>query len=137
MKSILKDINQYNHHFTISQVVTFFDRKGLIVTKSMIQNYVRDKLLRPPVNKRYYTHKHLANLALITKLKTVYEISEVRAVLLPFMDGEGIPLEIYENCVQKTEDLKVHPQSMLEPTLDTLVLMAHSIDLKEEARKRL
>ena len=102
----------------------------------MIQNYVRDGLLPPPVNKRHYTHKHLATLALINKLKTVYEISEIKAVLTPFLDNEGIPLEVYQNCIQGTEEWENHSRSILESVPD-LVLMAHSVDLKEAAQKRL
>ena len=138
MQDILHDIRQYSHHLTISQVVTFFDRKGLIITRSMIQNYVRDGLLPPPVNKRHYTHKHLATLALIVKLKTVYEMPHIKALLQPLMDNEGLPLEIYHQCIQGTEGFRFQQdlQQGFEH-MDTLVLMAHSIDLKDEVIRRL
>lgn len=126
MQDVLQDIHQYNHHFTISQVVTFFERKGLVITKSMIQNYVRDGLLPPPVNKRYYTHKHLAVLSLVVKLKTVYEIAEIIKVLRPLMDSEGIPLEVYRECIRESSNVSL-PQNV-----GVLALMAHSIDVKDE-----
>lgn len=126
MQDILQDIHQYNHQLTISQVVTFFERKGLKITKSMIQNYVRDGLLPPPINKRRYTHKHLAALALIDSLKTVYEMTHIKSALGPLTDDEGIPLEIYKQCIQKANELPIHKN------IDTLVLMAHSVDLKNE-----
>ena len=119
MQDILRDISQYTKQFTISQVVTFFDRKGLLITKSMIQNYVRDGLLPPPSNKRYYTHKHLATLALITKLKTVFEMSDIKAAMSPYIDNEGVPLEIFRNLPE------------------TLAIMAQSVGLKDEALRRL
>ena len=129
MQDILHDIHQYNHHLTISQVVTFFDRKGRKITKSMIQNYVRDGLLPPPVNKRRYTHNHLATLALIDELKSVFEMIHIKSVLLPLMEENGIPLEVYGECVQKTQSLPLHDG------LDKLALMAHSVDLKNIAIK--
>ena len=115
MKNILQDIHQYNSTLTISQVVTFLTRRGLVITKSMIQNYVRDGLLRPPVNKRYYTHKHLANLALIDYLKKSYEMSEIRTVLKPFMDDEGISTEMYLAWVNKTEELAAQWRTQVAP----------------------
>lgn len=131
MRNILFDIHQYSQHFTISQVIKFFERKGLTITKSMIQNYVRDGLLPPPVNKRQYTHKHLAVLALACELKTVYEMSDVKRALLPLMDNEGIPLEVYQKYIQKSEE------GPLQGTQDPLLIMIHSVDLKNEAIKKL
>lgn len=127
MQNILKDLQQYSQKLTISQVMTFFERKGLTITRSMIQNHVRDGLIPPPLGKRYYTHKHIAALVLITKLKTVYEMNHIKAVIAPLMDEEGLPLEVYYDCINKTEELPTHKN------LNTLVLMAHSVDLKEEA----
>ena len=139
MRDILQGIHQYSTQLAISNVVKFFDQRGVTVTKSMIQNYVRDGLLPPPVNKRYYTHKHLAALALIDALKTVYEMTVIRAVLKPLMDEEGIPLEVYHECVQKTEEMAARWQESVAPLVSapsvsegTLFLMAHSVDLKDE-----
>ena len=130
MKDILHDIQQYNPHLTISKVVAFFERKGLTITKSMIQNYVRDGLLPPPVGKRYYTHKHLAVLALVLKLKTVYEMADIKAVIEPLMDAEGISLELYRQCVRSAGEIGM-PQS------DILTMMAYSVDVKDEALRRI
>ena len=139
MQDILHDIHQYNHQLTISQVVTFFERKGLKVTKSMIQNYVRDGLLPPPVNNRYYTHSHLAALALIDNLKTVYDMAAIKAALRPLMDDHGVPLGIYRMCLQKTEEMAVRWQESVAPlfSYEPLLLMTHSVDLKDEAMIRL
>ena len=131
MQNILQDIHQYSQQFTISQVVTFFDRKGITISKSMIQNYVRDGLLPPPIKKRYYSHKHLATLALIDGLKAVYEMAAIKTVLLPLMDEEGLPLEIYREIVQESEELDM--QEGMKP----LLLMVHSADLKSEALRRI
>ena len=131
MTDILQDIHQYNHQLTISQVVTFFERKGRKVTRSMIQNYVRDGLLPPPVNKRRYTHKHLATLALIDEFKNVYEMLHIKSVLLPLMEEDGVPVEIYRECIQKSQELPV-PEGV-----EALVLMAHSVDIKNAAVSRL
>ena len=133
MTDILQDISQYNQQISISQVVTFFNRKGLTLTKSMIQNYVRDGLLPPPVNKRYYTPKHMAALALIARLKTVYDLPSIKAALTPLMDNEGIPLELYRQYIQKTQKLSAAWQETIftKNLPEQLLLMAHTADLKE------
>ncbi|MCL1842445.1 MAG: DUF1836 domain-containing protein [Defluviitaleaceae bacterium] len=103
MTDPLHDIRHYSPTLTISQVMKFCEKKGLNITRAMIQNYVRDKLLPPPVNKRFYTHKHLAALVLIERLKTVFDIPTITRALLPFMDNEGIPLDIYQSVFANTE----------------------------------
>ena len=130
MQDILQDVHQYSHQLTISKVIIFFERKGVVLTRSMIQNYVRDGLLKPPLNKRYYTHKHLAALTLIIALKTVYEMNHIKAVLTPLMDEEGISLELYRECIQRAASLSLHDD------LDALSLMTYSVDLKNEAMRR-
>ena len=130
MRDILLDIHQYSQQFSISQVVTFFERKGISISKSMIQNYVRDGLLPPPLNKRYYSHKHLAALALIDKLKLVYDMAIIKLVLLPLMDEDGLPLELYRKIIMESEKLS------RQDDLDSLLLMVYSADLKSEALRR-
>lgn len=132
MTDILQDIHQYSHNFTISQVVTFFERKGISLTRSMIQNYVRDGLLPSPVNKRHYTHKHLAVLALICGLKSVYEMTDIKTVIVPLIDGEGISLEVYKRYIDQAAQLS----ASLNPP-NTLALMACSAGLKESVLRKL
>jgi len=91
----LHDIKHYSPTMTIAQVLKFCEKKGLGITRAMIQNYIRDGLLPPPVNKRLYTHKHLAVLAVVDKLKTVFDIPTIQQVLMPYMDDEGLPLDVY------------------------------------------
>lgn len=138
MDNILSDIHQYNQTLTISQVVKFFEKKGIHVTKSMIQNYVRDGLLPPPINKRHYTPKHLTTLALIHYLKNIYEITAIKNALAPFMEEEGISPEIYTQVTQRLEKLSAHWTEQIATQffnketpkpLSLLLLMAHSVDL--------
>lgn len=132
MKNILQDISQYNYNLTISQVITLLERKGVTITRSMIQNYVRDGVLPAPINKRFYTHKHLAVLALIINLKSVYEICTIKTTLAPFMEKDGISLEVYNDYAQRSCNLKG-----MQDTKDTLLTMIYSVDLKNKVIERL
>jgi len=132
MQNILQDIHQYNPQLTISQMLKLFERKGISLSKSMVQNYVRDGLLPPPLNKRHYTPQHLTTLILISSLKTVYELSDIKTALQPIMTEEGIPLDTYYDYVKKTNEL-VNPNQ----STDILTLMLYSVDVKDEVLRRL
>lgn len=135
----LQDIHHYSKTLTISQVIKFCEKKELAVTRAMIQNYIRDGLLPPPVSKRYYTHKHLAALVLIDYLKTVFGIPEIKAALVPLMDAEGLPLETYAMLVHKLDTLSAFWKEEMAPRFfeksvpqiqSLLLLMTHAADLK-------
>jgi len=117
MTDPLKDVRHYSPTMTISQVMKFCEKKSLGITRAMIQNYIRDGLLPPPVNKRFYTHKHLTVLVLIDRLKTVFDIPTIQKALAPFMDDDGLPLETYARLISNTEVLL---QKWLTTVTDTL-----------------
>jgi len=105
MSNPLHDIKHYSPTLTISQLLKFCQKKEIGITRGMIQNYIRDGLLPPPVNKRQYTHNHLAALVLIDRLKTVFDIPTIQAVLLPHMDETGVPIDTYFELADKVESL--------------------------------
>ncbi len=85
----LKNADSFSDVMSISQVVKFFERQGVFFTKTMIQNYVRTGVLAAPLGKRRYTKCHLALLVMIERLKDVFTLDELRAVLRPMNDGLG------------------------------------------------
>ncbi len=50
------------------------------ITKTMINNYVKQDILLPPVNKKY-NRLHIAELFAICILKQVYSISEIKNLI--------------------------------------------------------
>ena len=141
MTDPLEDIKHYSPTLTISQVIKFCEKKALPVSRAMIQNYIRDGLLPTPINKRIYTQKHLAALAIICKLKQLYDIPTIKAALAPHMDQEGLPLETYKWLVQKLNHnmdiwLKnVAPNIASEPEgSHNLLIMSHAADIAAIAK---
>lgn len=57
------------------------------LTKTMINNYTKNKLLPPPEKKRY-SRKHLILLIYIYYLKNVVSINDIRRILGPMNDPE-------------------------------------------------
>lgn len=76
----------------MDQVTTFIDDKlkaykrntdDKILTKTMINNYTKDKLL-PPSNKKKYSKNHMILLILIYHLKSILSINDIRLLLSYF-----------------------------------------------------
>ena len=101
MTDPLQGIEHISPNLTIASVLKFCERQNIGITRGMIQNYIRDGVLPPPVNRRFYTHKHLAALVLIDRLKTVFDMPTVKAALQPYIDDEGISLDMYTAILQK------------------------------------
>ncbi len=123
--SIIEKDNQVkiatlSDELTISQVVKFFEKQGKYFTKTMIQNYVRVKVLPPPVDKRYYTRNHLVLLAIINHLKEIYSLDEIKAVLGPIRNNP----EIFEDDILQATDLY---KNYLNMRMESLIRWKNSL----------
>jgi len=90
----------------MDQVTTFFDEKlsslkrneeDKILTKTMINNYTKGKVLMPAKNKKY-TKEHIILMTLIYNLKQTVSINDINTIFDPIIDLKaprsiGIPLE--------------------------------------------
>lgn len=81
-----------------------------IFTKTMINNYTKDRLLIPPKNKKYSKH-HMMLLILIYHLKGILSISDIKQLFAPVLqdintpEDDLIPLEdIYTTYLDLTEN---------------------------------
>ena len=79
----------------MDQVLTFMDRKlrsavrpqteDRILTKTMINNYAKNKLLPPPEKKRY-SREHLLMLIFIYYFKNILSINDIQTLLGPITE---------------------------------------------------
>ena len=136
MTDPLQGINHFSEKMSISQVLLFCERRNIGITRGMIQNYIRDGLLPPPVSKRIYTHKHIAALVIIDRLKTVFDMPTIRAAMEPYMDEEGLPLDVYTSLLGKLSGMvnkwqvNIAPALTVEDDGGTLLSMAFATELK-------
>jgi len=140
MSDPLHDIHHYSPTLTIAQVIKFCEKKELPLSRAMVQNYIRNGLLPPPVNKRVYTHKHLAALVVICRLKAVYDMPAIKTALAPHMDEEGLPMETYKWLIRKQKETldtwlqNIAPRITAEDeNSHALLIMAHAADVKDLA----
>jgi len=124
----LFDIRQYSPTMKISQVLKFCDKKNLNITRAMIQNYIRMGLLPPPKDKRWYTHNHLTILVLIDRLKMVFDIPTIQTALYPYMDDDGISLEVYTRLINDltiiTNEWEEYFESKIKTQIDGGILLS-------------
>lgn len=75
----------------MDQVTSFMDdhlqtsrryEKDKILTKTMINNYAKNKLLPPPVKKRY-SKEHMMILIFIYYMKGILSLDDIKAILTP------------------------------------------------------
>lgn len=103
----------------MDQVTTFMDKhlksskrysEDKLLTKTMINNYTKNKLLPPPINKKY-TKEHMFLLIFIYYFKNILTISDIQSIFNPltqrFYGGKSdIGLEkIYEEIFNIENDL--------------------------------
>lgn len=82
-EDVLSGIEHYPEKLSISKVVLYFERKGIIFTKTMIQNYVKIGILPPLNNKKHYNRSHLVFLALTDILKSTYSLDDLINIFTP------------------------------------------------------
>ena len=111
IKKILDDIDTFNIDdipnidLYMDQVTTYLNDKfantkrhedDKLMTKTMINNYVKSRLLPSPEKKKY-TKDHMMVLIMIYFFKNIISINDVNKLITPLLDSyfhnEEIPLE--------------------------------------------
>ena len=149
----IPDIDLY-----MDQILTFLDERlkdfkrqeaDKTLTKTMINNYSKDRVLSPPVNKKYSRH-HMMLFILIYHMKSMLTISDISKVIQAIEQGGAIDsARFYESflALQKIEQASLWPdtQEKLEqvtglqpssgPEEDILMILSLLIDA--DMKKRL
>lgn len=74
------------------------------ITKTMINNYVKQGILQPPENKKY-NRLHIAELFVICVLKQVYSISEIKELITLALKTNSAENSYNKFCDYLTESL--------------------------------
>jgi len=74
------------------------DKEDKFITKTMINNYVKQGILNSPINKKY-NRTHLARLIVICMLKQVYSINDINALIILALETSGIEISYNKFCI--------------------------------------
>ena len=113
-----------------SNLGAFFEQVGIQpITKNMINNYVKAKIVQAPVNKRY-PRISVAMIIVVYILKSCYETEDVGKLIRMGVDLEaGVPLtynrfcDAIENAVKAVFSGEVHIKDMQIPGRERKYLM--------------
>lgn len=100
----------------------FIDTDSKIITATMINNYVKLKMIPKPEKKRY-KRKHIASILAITILKQILPISDI---------SKGIFMQTASHGAQEAFDLFCEEQEQALHAICTQVLEGESVSLLEE-----
>lgn len=97
----------------MDQIMTLFDNylndhkryeDDKLLTKTMINNYSKEGILKPIKGKKY-SKEHILQMLLIYSLKNTITIQEVKKVLLPFHEDTKEIEPIYEKYLQLSNEI--------------------------------
>ena len=126
----------------MDQVTTLLEREleatkrsaeDKIMTKTMINNYSKEKLL-PASQKKKYSRHHILLLALIYEYKQILSINDIHTLLAPLIeDPEGLEA-FYQTYLERDQEQKELLQTVLT---DDLRLIASTLVTRAALEKRL
>lgn len=102
----------------IDQLVSFLDqylagyikndneKEEKIITKTMINNYVKHKVIKAPMNKKY-NKEHMASLFVIFILKEVYSIHEIEKLIGLAIETSPIGLAYDRFCSELEKAIRI------------------------------
>lgn len=136
----------------MDQVTTFMDQAlapykrssdGKVLTKTMINNYTKAKVLPPPVKKKY-GRTHIMLLIMIFHLKSVLSIKDIATLFQPIFalptkeDAEKQTEKIYAGFIYLQKATLTYMQASAEGIIDdTLFQQEIMADYDEEMKKNM
>ncbi len=82
------------------------EKEEKIITKTMINNYVKHKAIKAPVNKKY-NKGHMASLFVIFILKEVYSIHEIEKLISLAIETSPIELAYDRFCSELEKAIRI------------------------------
>ncbi len=82
------------------------EKEDKIITKTMINNYVKHGVLKAPINKKY-TRQHMATLFVIFILKQVYSINDIKKLIQLAIQTSSIDLAYDRFCSELEKAIRI------------------------------
>lgn len=82
------------------------EKEEKIITKTMINNYVKQNIIKPPINKKY-NKEHMASLFVIFILKQVYSINDIKKLISLAIETSSIELAYNRFCSELEKAIRI------------------------------
>ena len=77
-----------------------------LITKTMINNYVKHNVIKPPINKKY-NKQHMATLFVVFTLKEVYSINDIKKLIDLALETSTIELAYDRFCSEMEKAIRI------------------------------
>lgn len=82
------------------------EKEEKLITKTMINNYVKQDIIKPPVNKKY-NKEHVASLFVIFILKQIYSINDIKKLIGLAMETSPIEQAYNRFCSELEKAIRI------------------------------
>lgn len=82
------------------------EKEEKLITKTMINNYVKHHVIKPPINKKY-SKEHTASLFVIFILKEVYSIHDIKKLINLAIETSPIELAYNRFCSELEKAIRI------------------------------
>lgn len=82
------------------------EKEEKIITKTMINNYVKHSIIKPPINKKY-NKEHIASLFVIFVLKQVYSIHDIQKLIHLAIETSPIEQSYNRFCSELEKAIRI------------------------------
>ncbi len=82
------------------------EKEDKIITKTMINNYVKHSVIKPPINKKY-NKEHIASLFVIFVLKQVYSMNDIKKLISLAIETSPIELAYNRFCSELEKAIRI------------------------------
>lgn len=139
---LIPDIDLY-----MDQVTTFIEKKmggfkrneeDKLLTKTMINNYTKSKLVSPPINKKY-DQNHVMLLVIIYHLKQILSVNDMKQLLDPIIQkttpnkddtieySTTLPKDLYHIFTEIEQDQLLNFVDKIKEEIDKIELKTYHI----------
>lgn len=138
MISDIPDIDLY-----MDQLITLFENKmshtkrnqeDKLLTKTMINNYTKDKVLMPAFKKKY-TREHIILMILLYQLKSIVSIADIKDIFSLIKEDEVDPEKlgaIYNAYMMCREKELEHFNEAIDERLSTIHTAMQSFEMEDK-----
>lgn len=93
-----------------------------VITKTMISNYVKHRIIPRPENKKY-SAEHMIMLTAIIYLKSTFQISDIAKIMRPYVENHESTFEEHFDLCEMYQSLAPYLKNERESSVDEILKM--------------
>ncbi|MDD6467371.1 MAG: DUF1836 domain-containing protein [Erysipelotrichaceae bacterium] len=108
------------------------DDKEKIMTKTMINNYSKAKIIKP-IKGKTYSKEQILQILMVYRLKNSLSMQQMKQVMKTMYDQLNLEEEGFERCYKRMLKFRFQEEELLMPVVDQLIRKEKSQNLQEDA----